>query len=208
MLGKCFFIICTVSIISSLFFGTLPEMSPAILEGAERGVTLSIEMLGMMCLWSGIMEVLKDAGGISLLRKILGPLLVKIFPDAFESGIGADEITAAVSANMLGIANAATPLALKAMKKLDSQNVTPDTPSDDMVTLTALGSSSVSLFPTSVIALRAAAGSASPTAILLPVWICSFICSAFSVLLCRLSTKNRRTSAKRSSTAKQINEEM
>lgn len=187
MLGKCFFVICALSVGCAAFTGNLGELAGAAVDGAARGVTLSLSMLGMMCLWCGVMEVLRDSGAIGLLSRLLRPILSRLFPEAFRNGVGDEEITASVAANMLGIANAATPFALAAMEKMDRGNDDPAAATDDMVTLAVLGSSSISLIPTTIITLRRAAGSAAPFSIIVPVWITSFICAAAGMLLCRLA---------------------
>ena len=192
MLGKCFFIICIISVASSICTGNISALSNAVLEGAARGVELTLSMAGMMCLWCGIMEVFKQAGVLEKLSRLLSPLLKRIFPRAFSTGVGKDEIIAAVSANMLGISSAATPFALKAMEKLDAVNDTPHIASDDMVTLALLGCSSISLFPTTVITLLHNAGSSSPYSAVIPIWICSVLCTAAALLLCRLTHRKDR----------------
>ena len=189
MLGRCFFIICIISVASSICTGNVSALSNAVLEGAAQGVKLTISIAGMMCLWCGIMEVFRAAGVLEKFSLLLSPLLKRIFPRAFETGAGKEEIIAAVSANMLGISSAATPFALKAMEKLDSVNDVPHKASDDMVTLAVLGCSSISLFPTTVITLRHSAGSAAPYSVVVPIWICSFICTVSVLLLCRITRK-------------------
>ena len=189
MLGKCFFIICIISVAAAVYTGNVTALSDAVLEGAARGVELTISMAGMMCLWCGIMEVLRAAGVLDKLSRLLSPLLRHVFKDAFDSGEGKDEMIAAVSANMLGISSAATPFALKAMEKLDAVNPTPHIASDDMVTLAILGCSSVSLFPTTIVTLRHSAGSATPYSVVVPIWICSVLCTAFALLMCRLTRR-------------------
>ena len=191
MLGKCFFLICVISVAASVFTGNVSALSDAVLEGAARGVELVLTMAGMMCLWGGIMEVFRTAGALEKLSRLLSPILKRIFPKAFSTGVGKEEIIAAVSANMLGISSAATPFALKAMEKLDEVNDIPHTASDDMVTLAVLGCSSISLFPTTVIALRHAAGSAAPYSVVVPIWICSLICTASVLLLCSLTRRKK-----------------
>lgn len=97
-----------------------------------------------------------------------------------------EEISANLSANLLGIGNAATPLALRAMAAMEAGNPEPGRATDDMITLTVLNTASVSLVPTTILALRRAAGAASPYAILVPVWICSGAAAVLAVLICRL----------------------
>ncbi len=186
MLGICFFVITAISVVTAICTGRLPALSGAVLDGAGQAVTLTLSLVGMMMLWGGVMRVLTEAGVIRVLCRILSPILRAAFPRAFRTGCAREEITAAVSANLLGVGNAATPLALAAMEKMQRENPTPDTATDDMVTLSVLATVSPSLLPATVIALRRAAGAARPFEILLPVWITSFTCAAAAVILCRL----------------------
>ena len=136
--------------------------------------------------WGGVMAVLREAGVIRLFSRVLSPLLRLAFPTAWKNGAAREEITAAISANMLGIGNAATPLALEAMRKLQKENPTPDRASPDMITLSVLATASPALLPAGLIALRRAAGAAVPHAVLVPVWVVSGICAVCAVLLCRM----------------------
>ncbi len=184
MLGKCFSAICIISIIFACFTGNIGNMANAILDGASRAVTLSFDLLGMMCLWCAILKVAEKSGAIEFLAKLLRPILKLIFPDAYKNG-SITAITAAISANILGIGNAATPLAVNAMQKMQETNDTPDTATDDMVTFTVLGTASLDILPTTLLAMRRAAGSAEPYKIIIPIWICSACCAAFAVMLAR-----------------------
>ncbi len=186
MIGKCFAVFCAVSVVFSICTGNLSSLSDAILDGAARSVELSLSLLGIMCLWGGVMSLLRSAGAIEKLSWLLRPVLKLAFPDAFGSGIGAEEITANVSANLFGIGNAATPLAISAMKKMQQSNPTPDVASDDMITLAVLNSSSLDLFPVTLIALRRAAGAADPYSVIVPIWITSALSSIIAVVICRL----------------------
>lgn len=184
MLGVCFFILCAASVICALCTGTMAAVSGAAIDGAARAVQLIISLAGMSALWSGVMAVLREAGMIGGVSRLLSPLLRHVFPDAWQDADAREEITAAVSANILGIGNAATPLALRAMGRMQAMNPYPEKASDDMIMLTVLAVSSPSLLPTTLIALRHAAGSAEPYAIIVPVWIVSCTCAAAAVLLC------------------------
>lgn len=189
MIGKCFFVLCALSLVIGLFCGNITEVSNAALDGAAAAVELTLTLVGNMCLWCGIMEVLRRAGAIRALSRVLSPVLKHVFPDAWKNGTATDEMTSALCANMLGIANAATPLALGAMAKLEAENPTPERATDDMVTFAVLGTSSVNLLPTTLVALRRSAGSAEPFRIIVPVWICSAVCAAIGVMLSRIAAK-------------------
>lgn len=193
MLGKCFFVICMISLVCAAITGNLTGLSNAVIDGAAASVELTLSLAGNMCLWCGVMEVLRAAGAINKLSRILSPVLRMVFPNAWKNDCGKAEITAALSANMLGIGNAATPFAIEAMGKMQERNPHPDFATDDMVTLAILGASSVNLLPTTLVALRRSAGSVAPFRIILPVWICSAACAVFGVMLSRIAAKIPRS---------------
>lgn len=198
MLGICFFVLVAVSFAAAIPTGNFDVLSDAIVDGAGRAVTLTLSLAGMMALWGGVMNVLKEAGVIARLSRVLSPVLRLAFPDAWRRGAACEEITASVSANVLGIGNAATPLALRAMARLQKENPTPESATDDMVTLSVLSTAPPALLPTTLIALRRAAGAAKPYEIVVPVWITSVTCAVFGVVLCRLfawARRGRRSSA-------------
>lgn len=196
MLGKVFGGMCLISIAFGAFKGSLTELGGAVFDGAESAVTLTISLCGIMCLWCGIMQVLRDAGAIKFLSKLISPILKLFFPDAVESGEGKEEISACIGANLLGIGNAATPLALSAMKKLHSDSIRrggrADTASRDMITLAVLNTASANLLPTTILALRRSAGSSTPFAVTVPIWICSLSCAALALILCRACGMGKR----------------
>ena len=185
MLGKIFGIICTLSFIFALFCGNMEPLASAVIDGASEAVQITISRAGMMALWCGIMRVLERAGAIRLLSRLISPILRIFFPTAYRTGKGRDEISASIAANLFGIGNAATPLALRAMERMQEDNREKSIASDDMISLAVLNSSSFNLLPTTLIALRRASGSAAPYAIILPVWICSFSCALLALILSR-----------------------
>ena len=190
MLGKSFGILVMISVAFSLFTGNGEALSAGAVDGASRAVTVALSLSGMMCLWSGIMNVLHGSGVTRRLSKVLSPVLSRLFPDAFSSGVAREEISAAFCANILGIGNAATPLALSAMKKMDCA-LKGDRASDDMIMLTLTSVSPLSILPTTVIALRRSAGCTDPFGVIVPVWICSAATFLFTVLLASACRKAR-----------------
>ncbi|MBE6566482.1 MAG: spore maturation protein A [Ruminococcaceae bacterium] len=183
MLGKIFGALCGLSLLFGAFCGRLSEVAAAIPDGANKAVEVTLTLLGMMCLWSGVMQVLTDAGIIKKIARLFAPFLRYIFPKAYKTGEGYEEICATVSANFLGVGNAATPFALCAMKKMQKHNPTPEKADDEQVTLAVLSTAPLTLVPANLLALRRAAGSADPFSIMIPVWITSLLCVAFSLLL-------------------------
>ncbi len=189
MLGRVFGIMCLISIVFGALNGNTADLGGAVFEGAESAVTLTLSLCGIMCLWCGIMQVLRDAGAIEILARAISPILRVFFPDAEKSGEGREEISASIGANLLGIGNAATPLALSAIKKLHANSIKnggrSDTASGDMITLAVLNTASANLLPTTILALRRAAGSQNPFSVVAPIWICSVSCAVFALVLTR-----------------------
>ncbi len=181
-----------ISFISAIVLSHTGELSQAVLNGAARALELTFTLLPMMCLWCGVMNVLKDSGAIEQLAHLISPLLKFLFPTAYETGNGIDECAANIAANMLGIGNAATPFAISALEKMQLDNKNKNTASDDMITLAVMNSSPISLFPMTLITLRAAHGSADAYRIMMPIWICSVAGWILSVLLSRVFAKLSR----------------
>ena len=183
MLGRVFGGICLISFVYGIYQGRADELLCAVLDGASGAVTLTISLCGMMALWCGIMKVFESAGLIERLSRLLSPLLRRFFHGAYKSGVGIGEISANISANLLGIGNAATPLALAAMKKLQEINPDKSTASADMITLAVMNTASFNLIPSTIIALRRAAGSPEPHSVIVPIWIVSAACALLALLL-------------------------
>lgn len=192
MIGKCFLGLCIISIIFVISAGNPAVLTNAVIDGAAKSVTLTFNLTGMMCLWCGIMRVFTECGIMEKFTRFVSPVLKYVFPYAWKTGIAKNEITAAVCANILGIGNAATPYAIRAMEQMDEKNPDPETATDDMVTLSVLGASSLDLIPTTLITLRRAAGSLYPYRIIVPIWICSSVCAVGGVLLSRIIAKTKR----------------
>lgn len=183
MLGRVFGCMCLISFVYALYTGSSEALLYAVLDGASGAVTLTLSLCGMMALWCGIMKVFEGAGLIERLSRLLSPLLRRCFSAAYKSGQGIGEISANISANLLGIGNAATPLALAAMKKLQTINPDKSTASADMITLAVMNTASLNIIPSTIIALRRAAGSAAPHAVMAPIWIVSAACALLALTL-------------------------
>lgn len=185
ILGKIFSIISIISLLFAIFTGNLSQLAGAILDGASKAVTLTIALVGVMGLWSGVMRVLEDIGVCRMIAKIISPILKFIFPETCRKGIATEEVAANISANMLGLGNAATPMGIKAMQEMSKANGESDTASNDMITFVVMNTCAISLMPTTLIALRRAAGSANPFEILIPVWICSSVCTVVAIFFAK-----------------------
>jgi spore maturation protein A len=146
--------------------GRMADLPGAIAESASRAVTLSIGLVGVMSLWLGLMRVAQEAGLVRSLGRLARPLLRRLFPSVPDDSPAMGAMVMNISANMLGLGNAATPFGIKAMEELERQNPNPGTATDAQALFCALNTASIQLIPASVIALRAASGSRQPADIL------------------------------------------
>ena len=176
-----------VSLLCGLATGRGPEVASAAVEGAAAAVELCLSIAGMMCLWTGVMEVMRRSGLADGLSRLLGPVLRRLFPGAARDREAMDSISANVSANRLGLGNAATPLGIEAAKRLRRGRTGPA--SDELCMLVVCNTASIQLIPTTVAAVRAGAGCAAPFDILPAVWLASAISVSVGILAAKLFSK-------------------
>lgn len=186
MIGRIFAVLCIISVLFGILCGNMPQISSAAVDGAMRAVTLTFNLCGGMALWGGVMRVLEVKGAIRAFSRLMRPLLRLVFPDAARKNNGMEEISATLAANMLGIGNAATPLALRAMAKLNENNLCSERAGDDMVTFAVMNTAAFSILPTGVLTMRSAAGSVDPFSVVPCIWLCSAISCVIAVILCRI----------------------
>lgn len=161
------------SVITSFFSGTSSELSAAIISAASDAVNLCIRLGGTICLWGGLMEIAEKSGLTSHLCKLLSPFLKIVFPKMNMKSETAKAISMNVTANLLGLGNAATPLGLEAMRRLQAENSEKDRASSDMVKFVVMNSAAFHLIPTTVASLRQDYGSSNPFDIMPASWISS-----------------------------------
>jgi len=162
-----------------------------IIDSSKVAVTLAIGLIGIMALWLGLMKVAEQSGLISRLSQIVRPVMTRLFPDIPPDHPAMGAMIMNISANMLGLANAATPLGLKAMEELNKLNKKVGTATDAMCTFLVINTSNVQLIPATVIAIRASAGSANPTEILGPALLATTISTAVGIVTVRLMARLR-----------------
>ncbi len=151
------------------FAGLQRVTNDGIVAYASTAVTIAIGLIGIMALWLGVMKVAEEAGLVQAIAAGLRPIMTRLFPDVPANHPAMGAMILNISANMLGLANAATPLGLKAMEELNKLNKKVGTATDAMVTFLVINTSSVQLIPATVIAIRASAGSANPTEVIVPM---------------------------------------
>ena len=174
------------AIICSLFTGSLSEVSSSVLESAGAAVSLAITLCGIMCLWSGLMKVAEESGAVKLISGLLSPVLSLLFRGLEKGGRAMQLISMNISANILGLGNATTPLGIRAMEAIQEEEAglrgaKGETASDNMILLTVLNTASLQIIPATAEALRAAQGAARPMEILPCVWIVSAYSLAIAV---------------------------
>ncbi|KYZ77477.1 spore maturation protein [Anaerosporomusa subterranea] len=175
--------------------GRVETVTQSAISGAETAVTLAFKLLGVMCLWLGIMKIAEKAGLIRIFAWILGPIIRLLFPGVPKGHPALGAIVMTVSANMLGLGNAATPFGIKAMQQLQELNPSRETATPAMCTLLALCTTGFTLVPATLIALRSAAGSVSPAEIVGVTVLTSLVATATALtadFLFRLVTGRRR----------------
>lgn len=164
-----------ISLIYASLSGNLSSLASAAIDGALAAATLSISLAGMICFWQAIMEVMRSCGLSDGLSRLLRPALSKLFPSAASSQDTMNALSTNVSANLLGLGNAATPAGIKAAKGLQKLSSS-DFASNELCLLVVMNTASIQLIPATVASLRAALGASAPFDILPAVWLSS-VCS-------------------------------
>ena len=173
-----------LSILCGLATGRGDLVTAAAVEGAQAAVELCVSIAGMLCLWTGVMEIMRRSGLAEGLSRLLRPVLSALFPQVSGDRGVMDSISANVSANLLGLGNAATPLGIEAVRRMERKS--PGTASDAMCMLVVCNTASIQLIPTTVASVRAAAGSSSPFDILPAVWLASALSVGVGIAACKL----------------------
>lgn len=189
MIGYLWAALILLSFLTAAMRGDMAVITPAIFSAAESGVKVAFGLIGTMTFWLGIMKLLESSGIIKLLNRALRPLARLLFPKVPEEGPAMDAILMNLSTNILGLGNAATPFGIKAMEEMQKLNPHGRTASDEMCTFLALNTSSITLVPTTVMALRASAGSANPADILGSTVLATLCSTVVALLMDRLLRK-------------------
>ena len=166
------FAILLLSTLFALFFGTSGETGSSLFEGAGKAVEFSLSIGGGICLWSAVMELMERCGMSSAISKALRPLLVRLFPQAAKDRKTLDALSQNVSANLLGLGNAATPAGIRAAKGMAGLGAKAE---DELCLLVVLNTASIQLIPSTIAAVRASQGAVSAFDIIPAVWISSLI---------------------------------
>ena len=192
MLNILWPIFLIISFLYAIIVGKVDEVNKSIFDSAASAVELSITFLGTMCLWNGIMKIVQSTSLIQKLTKLLRPVMRFLFPELKNNDKAYQEISMNIIANILGLGNAATPLGLKAMKTMQTENEKKDRLSNSMAMFIVLNTASLQLIPTTVIAIRSSLGAENPCEIIIPVWIATISAACVGILVTKVFIKKYR----------------
>lgn len=171
-----------VAVIVGVIEGRVNEVVVAVTDSAKVGFEVALGLVGIMALWLGIMSIAKEAGIITLLGRVLKPILTRLFPDIPPEHPAMGAMVMNIAANMLGVGNAATPFGLQAMKELQSLNQHAKIATNSMCTFLAINTSSVQLIPATAMAFLAANGSTNPSSIILSALMATCVSTAVAII--------------------------
>ena len=183
------YFLIVISIIFGAINGRLNDVANAIFSGSELAIKIILTLLGIMTFWLGIMKIAEKSGIVEFLSKILKPVAKLIFPELPKDSPIIGDIAMNFSANALGLANAATPIGIKAMEGMQELNKEKETASDPMCTLLAMNTAGFQLIPATVIAILAANGCERPTEIIVPTLIVTGTAFISAILIAKIFKK-------------------
>lgn len=180
-----------IAVIAGAVTGHIADVQAAVFSFAQSAVDIVFGLIGIMVFWMGLMKVAEKSGLTEKIGLALKPLMTKLFPDVPADHPAMSAMVMNIAANILGLGNAATPFGLKAMKELQTLNKTKDIATDAMVMFLAINTTSVTLIPTTVLALRTSAGSTNITEVLGPIIIATIISTATGIIATLILGKSR-----------------
>ncbi|MGN0519185.1 MAG: nucleoside recognition domain-containing protein [Candidatus Fimenecus sp.] len=189
MMNVLWSVLVLISIAFSVVYATAADTAVAVFSAAQDAVELTLKMLGMFCFWGGIMEIAQRGGVTDCIQKLLSPILNILFPKHKNNESIKSAIAMNMTANILGLGNAATPLGLEAMRRLKQSEHCKDTATNDMIRFVVLNTASIRLIPTTVAMLRYEAGSSAPMEILPISAIVSLLSCSVGMLICRAAER-------------------
>lgn len=189
MINYIWFAMIFFGIIFALFTGNADKITEAIVGGSNNTVNFVIELTGIMCFWCGVMKVAEKSGLTKILAKMLRPVLKVLFKDAAKDEKALGAIVMNLTANMMGLSNAATPFGIKAMEEMDRINKKSSIASNDMALFLVMNAACIQLVPTTIISIRAAAGSQNPGIIIIPAIISTGVALIVGIACCKILQK-------------------
>ena len=186
MINYIWFILIFFGILVAIFTGNGAEISTTIVGSADSTVKFIIGLVGIMCFWCGVMKIAENSGLTQKLARLMKPLLKFLFKDAGKDEKALGAIVMNLTANMMGLSNAATPFGIKAMEEMDRLNPEKGRASNDMALFLVMNAACIQLVPSTIISIRAAAGSSNPGAIILPAILSTASAAIVGVICCKI----------------------
>mgnify|MGYP005843907369 CR=1 FL=1 len=186
MLNYIWFGLLVIGFVVGIMNGRIEAVTQAAIDSAGKAVELCITLLGIMCLWTGLMGVAERSGLMRAISRLMRPVIYFLFPELPKKHPAAGAIVMNLSANFLGLGNAATPLGLKAMVELQKLNRKKDTATNAMCMFLVLNTSAIQLIPATIIAVRTKLGSANPAEIIGTIWVASACASIVGVTVVKI----------------------
>lgn len=186
MINYIWFVMIFLGLIVGIFTGNGEGISNAIIGSIDSTVSFIIGLVGLMCFWCGVMKVAEKSGFTEKLAKLMKPILKLIFKESEKDEKALGAIVMNITANMMGLGNAATPFGIKAMEEMDRLNNEKGRASNDMALFLVLNAACIQLVPSTVLSIRAAAGSTNPGVIILPAIISTGTAAIVGVICCKI----------------------
>ncbi|WP_246942310.1 nucleoside recognition domain-containing protein [Bacillus pinisoli] len=185
MVNIIWMLLTVIGIVFAMINGTMEQVNEAVFTGAKEAVTICIGFISILVFWLGLMRIAQNAGLLEALAKLFQPIVRRLFPEVPLKHPAMGYILSNMIANMFGLGNAATPMGIKAMEQLKELNGGKDSASRSMITFLAINTSSLTLIPTTVIAIRMQYDSANPTEIVGTTLVATFLSTVGAVLIDR-----------------------
>lgn len=193
MLNYIWSFLVIISVIFSIFLGNTGNLSKTLIDSGASSIELLLTMAGIICLWSGIMKIATESGLTTIFAKLFSPLLRPLFPKLDKNSDAFQSISMNISANLLGLGNAATPFGLKAMEQLHTLNNKSEEASNEMVIFVVMNTASLQLLPTTLASFRQSYGSSAPFEVIVPIWISSAIALTVGLIIaCTLNSGHKK----------------
>ena len=189
MMNYVFPVLLIISFIAAIATGRMDALSSAVIDGAGSAVELLIRLVSMLCLWGGIMEIAEQAGMTKFFARLMSPVVGMIFPRLRKEKYALEAISMNITANILGLGNAATPLGLEAMRRLQDINSSKTVASDEMIVFVVMNTAAMHIIPTTVATMRGQYGSENPMEIMPAAFLTSFCALAAAITVAKLGNR-------------------
>ncbi len=184
-----FVFLILISIITAFFTGRIEEVTNELLNSAQRAVQVSIGLIGIMAFWLGLAKIAQKSGLINLISKLISPILKLIFNELPKNSPAFSNIALNITANALGLSNAATPFGIKAMKDIKKEENKNDVATNSMCIFLAMNTAGFQIVPATVLAILIAAGAKNPTEIIIPTFIVTLSSFIFAIIIAKILAK-------------------